>query len=92
MVARTCKPVCFVSWSRDADTGLPALKNKEKGDLKSFLIFYIELERSCVQNVRRKKWPFCLVLRMYPQWKFNTVAFPLKCGLCSGATSAFSVT
>lgn len=92
MVARTRKPVYYVSWSSDADTGLPALKNKEKGDLKSFPIFYIELERSSVQNGRRKKWPFCLILLMYPQWKFNTVAFPLKCGLCSGATSALSVT
>lgn len=34
MVARTRTPVYFVSWSKDADTGLPALKKKRKGGLK----------------------------------------------------------
>lgn len=46
MVARTRKPVYFVSWFRDADTGLPALKDKQKrGIYKTFPIFYIELNQ-----------------------------------------------
>lgn len=76
MVARTCKPVCFVSWSRDADTGLPALKNKEKGDLKSFLIFYIELERSSVQNGRRKKMAILPGPTYVPTVEIQHCSFP----------------